>query len=210
MPNHVTNRLTIRGDNQEALQAMADIMRNEDRETGLFHYLIPCPDDLHIDKVSYPDTEECRKERLAQLEKESFNAQTYGYPTWYEFNIDNWGTKWDAYSVGEVTLTEGELILSFDTAWSAPIPIFNHLVDMGFEVEAVWFEEGVQSWGSYHNGGYEEGTPSNWDEYDKVGPVKFYEDIIPPNILDSFPYLNEYIQDCQGYWEEEQEEDASA
>jgi len=211
MPNHVTNRLIIRGSDQEVLKTMADIMEDEGRETSLFHYLIPCPDDLMIQRVWYGDPDK----QKVQEERELANIEKHGYPTWYEFNCSRWGTKWDAYSVGEVTLSDGELILSFDTAWSAPIPIFEKLHEMGFEVEAVWFEEGIQSWGFYDNGECEEGSPDDFDLYDELGPIKFYEGIIPAKIFDAFPYLNEYIQECQADWEDEQHEseqddDASA
>ena len=40
-------------------------------------------------------SEEDRK--LFDLGKRAFeNIQNYGAPTWYEWSIDNWGTKWNA------------------------------------------------------------------------------------------------------------------
>lgn len=47
------------------------------------------------------------------------NMEDYGYPTWYDWCCDKWGTKWNACE----TYVDGST-LSFLTAWSAPIPVF--------------------------------------------------------------------------------------
>lgn len=57
------------------------------------------------------------------------NKETYGYQTWYEWSIANWGTKWDAYnhSVGESAthpyVTDHSYVTYFETAWSPAIPV---------------------------------------------------------------------------------------
>ena len=59
------------------------------------------------------------------------NLQKYGKKNWYDWSIENWGTKWNA---GEASMTRGNmssgehsgktaLVYRFDTAWSAPLPI---------------------------------------------------------------------------------------
>jgi hypothetical protein len=50
------------------------------------------------------------------------NYREYGYMSWYEWSIDNWGTKWNAYGVKKI-----EGFLSFDTAWAHPELIFKKL-----------------------------------------------------------------------------------
>lgn len=55
------------------------------------------------------------------------NIDKYDYVCWYEWCIDNWGTKWDA---GDVCIDEN--VVSFNTAWSVPDPIleaFAYLCD---------------------------------------------------------------------------------
>ena len=54
------------------------------------------------------------------------NIVDYGYPTWYDWSIENWGTKWNAY---ESFIKEGKSYLKFyfQTAWSTPMPIFDEL-----------------------------------------------------------------------------------
>lgn len=50
-----------------------------------------------------------------------------GYASWYDWNVANWGTKWDAYSV-EVTEDGDPFAFRFETAWSFPEPIFHALI----------------------------------------------------------------------------------
>lgn len=50
-----------------------------------------------------------------------------GYPTWYEWSIANWGTKWGAYNYEERERTDGRLTFKFETAWNFPEPVFSRL-----------------------------------------------------------------------------------
>ena len=54
------------------------------------------------------------------------NILNYGVPTWYEWRIANWGTKWNSYS----NFYEGGSILNFQTAWNAPKPVLLKLSEM--------------------------------------------------------------------------------
>ena len=46
---------------------------------------------------------------------------------WYDWNVRNWGTKWNAYDTS-VTPQPGDLCeLRFDTAWSHPAPVIEAL-----------------------------------------------------------------------------------
>jgi hypothetical protein len=73
---------------------------------------------------------------LKQLEPEN-------HPNcWYVWNNENWGTKWDAYdvTVGSASTILDRLarasseiveeVVSFDTAWSSPYPVFNKMVEL--------------------------------------------------------------------------------
>jgi len=62
-----------------------------------------------------------------------------GVVCWYSWNIGHWGTKWNAYST-EIEPLPGDLCrLTFQTAWSHPIPIIEALSakfpDEEFEVK---------------------------------------------------------------------------
>ena len=45
------------------------------------------------------------------------NIRQYGAPTWYEWAIRHWGTKWNAYGYEDGADYSGEDKLSFQTAW---------------------------------------------------------------------------------------------
>ncbi len=72
------------------------------------------------------------------------NIQQYGFPTWYEWSINNWGTKWNAYDCIELEDVSEEMNEPcFNTAWSAPHPILSKLAQMypDVEIEHEWADE---------------------------------------------------------------------
>ena len=46
-----------------------------------------------------------------------------GKVSWYSWNTENWGTKWNAYDVDRRSETD----LKFETAWSHPVPVVKAL-----------------------------------------------------------------------------------
>ena len=86
------------------------------------------------------------------------NIRDFGAPTWYDWCISNWGTKWNAYGYSEDTIDyhDGDT-LYFQTAWSAPHPILEKLTQMfpDIRLEHEWADEDIgQNCGrcSYQNG----------------------------------------------------------
>ena len=71
---------------------------------------------------------------------------------WYDWRIDNWGTKWEIYDATCDRMDANTLSLDFYTAWSPPMPIYDKLVDMGFEVTARYLDEGWMYIGEYVDG----------------------------------------------------------
>lgn len=86
------------------------------------------------------------------------NIRQYGAPTWYDWAINNWGTKWNAYGYSEDTIDYHDGgTLCFQTAWSAPHPILEKLMQMFPDImlEHEWADEDIgQNCGrySYQNG----------------------------------------------------------
>lgn len=55
------------------------------------------------------------------------NFQKYGYFDWYNWAVDNWGTKWNA-SDTFISYAENDMVhVTFNTAWSPPIPWLHKL-----------------------------------------------------------------------------------
>ena len=73
------------------------------------------------------------------------NIQKSGAPTWYEWSITNWGTKWNAYGYEEGTDYSACDELTFQTAWSAPHPILRKLSEMFPEIvfKHQWADEDI-------------------------------------------------------------------
>lgn len=57
------------------------------------------------------------------------NLQNYGYATWYDWSIENWGTKWNASHTQIHDEGSNFLVFSFDTAWGMPTPIYEKMVE---------------------------------------------------------------------------------
>lgn len=67
------------------------------------------------------------------------NIRDYGYPSWYDWSIANWGTKWNSYGYDDVYTAkefDGEHI-EFQTAWAAPDPI---IVALAAKYPDLFFE----------------------------------------------------------------------
>lgn len=68
------------------------------------------------------------------------NLNVYGCKTWYEWSVNNWGTKWNA-SDSYLEEEDGDLVYHFNTAWSFPEPIMEKLLEkyptLHFEGEAI-------------------------------------------------------------------------
>lgn len=90
------------------------------------------------------------------------NIENYGCATWYDWCVNNWGTKWNAYSCTE----ESEDEITFETAWSNPEPIMLKLSEMYPEatIEHWWADEDMGSNDGYRV--YEGGEIVEGDYYD--------------------------------------------
>lgn len=125
MPNHCLNSLSIRARTTEDLQLFLDQVKNDKTgERFSFDSLVPCPEELNVRNCSYclvkaPSAEDSSdlKEAWAYQEK---CKEKYGYASWYDWRVANWGTKWDCYDLEVEELFVTEIRFNFSTAWSPP------------------------------------------------------------------------------------------
>lgn len=102
---------------------------------------------------------------------------------WYNWNIGNWGTKWDAdpnyIDIEENSNNEAILQIGFESAWAPPVPIAERLTEQGFNVELHYHEPGMGFVGLY--------TSANGDECYEYGSMssKEIQDQIPA-VIDEF------------------------
>lgn len=73
------------------------------------------------------------------------NIRRFGAPTWYEWCIAHWGTKWNAYGMDAAYPFAARGVIHFQTAQSAPHPILNelskHFPNVG--IEHQWADENL-------------------------------------------------------------------
>jgi hypothetical protein len=137
MPNWCNNGITLRHADPEMIQRAATTL-----QAGQFlQEFIPCPKEL--------------TETVAQFgtnDAEKANLDKYGYASWYDFNIANWGTKWDVESDNVEILDANTVTAGFDSAWAPPIRAYERLLELGFEIEAFYYEPGMQFVGKWTDG----------------------------------------------------------
>ena len=83
-----------------------------------------------------------------ELGKQAYkNILEYGAPTWYEWCIVHWGTKWNAYGFEDNTAEKPSSELYFQTAWDAPHALLTRLSEMYPDVtfEYEWADENIGS-----------------------------------------------------------------
>ena len=88
------------------------------------HYSFKKGDEINLKRLKILKVmeKEVTKSEIEEGEKALLNEKMYGHKDWYNWSIDNWGTKWDAGESETNHDTENELHVSFDTAWSPPTP----------------------------------------------------------------------------------------
>lgn len=141
MPNWVFNTIIVDGSDADVTafldhaKKQTPFCANDDHERQFnFHSFITPP----ADKVE------------EYLERSGFidgKIVGDGEFNWYQWNNANWDTKWNACEVNIDRSSVGSATISFDTAWSAPMPVFvamaKQFPNLDFDIE---YEE-EQGWG---------------------------------------------------------------
>lgn len=70
------------------------------------------------------------------------NKTKYGTTTWYNWCIENWGTKWNAY---DQSIEKGKTFVKFifSTAWAMPKPIYDKLKKLNLNFEVKYADEDI-------------------------------------------------------------------
>ena len=135
MPNWVTNKIKITGNSDK----IAELLAKASTDFGPFDFngIVPTPDDVY-------------QGPLGQKEMEKYP----GLLNWYDWNCHFWGTKWNACEANVVADNEVAYV-QFETAWDAPIPIYEAMheqypeldVYVKFADEDIGYNAGI-----WHNG----------------------------------------------------------
>ena len=187
MPNWCNNVVELSHENPEMMARAAKSFN----DGSFLAEFVPVPADLNITAGRESD-ENAQK---ALEEKEKANLEKYGYANWYDYCVNEWGTKWDISPYEPVTLDEdGRLTMSFDSAWSPPTQAYEKLLDLGFSLRAYYYESGMGFCGIWDEG---------FDDYYEIGGESADEVAeMLPDELDEMFGISENIR----MWEEENQE----
>ena len=188
MPNWCNNYLELEHDDPEMI-TRAKKAFNEGR---LLDEFVPVPKSLHIVAGCVGDPVEQKK-----LEEDTAkNLEVHGYGNWYDYCVNEWGTKWDVGGDGMTASEDGpnSTVMSFDSAWSPPCAAMEKFVELGFKVTLSYYESGMCFAGIWQDG--------NDDFYDFSGmSIDDIEAEIPDELETKF-----CIVEDMRMWEEENQE----
>ena len=148
MPNWCANYLTFMGSQEEIDKLRDYVSRTETTEKGPVFYpfsfeaILPCPPELHQHNAPQIDTD---------LGKQFI--EKYGASDWYQWQVNNWGTKWDSSNSYLDYHDEESAYWYFSTAWCPPEGIYQELASRFPNLSISWFydEPGMQIAGYLNN-----------------------------------------------------------
>ena len=156
MPNHCFNRVSFYSDNEQDIAKLHEIFEsgtNPYVDKTVFGQIIPEPNweeiplsenDLREYSFSKPRGEVGELPVMTEhkmlgkgLRFKSTDCQD---DRWYNWRVNNWGTKWDCYdlTIDECDLPNG-FEATFNTAWSPPEEICTALREQFEGLSISWF-----------------------------------------------------------------------
>lgn len=191
MPNWCNNTVELYHDDP----VMIERARKAFNDAKFLNEFVPIPESLQI--VSGRCGADDTPEQIALEAAQKSNIEQHGYKDWYDFSVNEWGTKWDVGGAGyEAQDIPGGLILTFESAWAPPVAAYDKLEAQGFRIRAMYYEPGMGFAGIYEDG---------HDDYYEYGGINSdtIAETLPPELDEAFG-----ISDDVAMWEEENKEEA--
>jgi hypothetical protein len=189
MPNWCNNTVEIYHNDPKMLERVREAFN----KGALLAEFLPVPESLQI--VSGRVGDDTDPEQIKLHEQTMHNLSTYGYATWYDYCVNEWGTKWDVGGDNPAQDIPGGLMLGFDSAWAPPCAAYEKLQEMGFRITAMYYEPGMAFAGVWDNGN---------DDYYEYGGMDSKEiaDTLPAELDEAFG-----ISESVAEWEAENQEE---
>ena len=192
MPNWCDNQITITGPNS-VIDKIEEIVKADDthENTGLLNFFKPMPKEL--EGTTSPSSSAKKPQPMVE-----------GFDNWYDWRVENWGTKWELcefYGVDRQHLNDSldESIISFgfSSAWAPPINAYEQFLrdNENCSLKAYYYEGGCDFMGEWDNGQDDCYTPSDYKSTDD-----FWQDGIGSTLDDIFN-----ITESMAEYEAEQE-----
>lgn len=108
---------------------------------------------------------------------------------WYDWNCNNWGTKWDMTIIDFDRYDENTIWISFETAWSPPVAMYEFLVEEGWEVVGFYHEPGMGYCGKFTNEDGDESYEYDFSDRETIEAL--------PEDIEQFTGLLDYHDSCK-------------
>jgi len=150
MPNWCNNTVQINHTDPAKMHELVGAIN----EGKFLNYCRPIPEDLHIVAGRVGDDEDQKQKDL--VAQEEVNLAKFNYRNWYDFCVNEWGTKWEVEAYDKVEYDDAHdkhgITFGFDSAWSPPTGAMEYLVDQGFTVKLYYYEPGMAFAGIWEDG----------------------------------------------------------
>ena len=173
MPNHVCNKVEFHGEPND-VKAVLNLIAGDDGRAIDFNKILPMPDYIFRGDLG--------------IEEE----KKYGKNNWYDWSIENWGTKWNAYETERVD----DNTIKFETAWSCPVGMYRKLTE-------ICNSYNVYMTGCWCDEDYDGGNIGNFDSED--GDFNYWYEDDPKEI--SYIYLETWGYDIYDELTDEDEDE---
>ena len=209
MPNWCDNQITITGPNSviDKIEKIVkeeentDLSSKEKGETpGLLQFMAPMPEEL-METEAGPIAKTKKEKRARQIRKLEFGAEN-----WYDWRVNNWGTKWELcefYGVDRQhlndSLDESTISFSFSSAWAPPLGAYEKFLENNSDcfIRAYYYEGGCDFMGLWEDGVDDCYAPSDYKSTDD-----FWQDGVGSTLDEMFN-----ITESMAEYEAEQEQE---
>ena len=158
MPNHCHNRVTFYSDDTTAILKLHKIFSkgllnddNTEKVDSVFGSFIPEPDwtkiPLNENTIQEYSWDKPRGEigELPVMSDDPFKGLHFASTgkqddRWYNWRVQNWGTKWDCYTLemDDTDMPHG-FEVNFETAWSPPEEVHTAICEQFDDLSISWF-----------------------------------------------------------------------
>ena len=200
MPNWCDNQVTITGPSS-VIDKIEKIVKEEsnDAEKGLLQFFHPMPKEL-LDTEAGPTAK-----TKAEKDERKARKLEFGAENWYDWRVNNWGTKWEVnefYGIDkqpDALIGDSTISFAFSSAWSPPIGAYEKFLENNPDcfIRAYYYEGGCDFMGLWEDGVDDCYAPSDYKSTDD-----FWKDGIGSTLDDVFN-----ITESMAEYEAEQEEE---
>ena len=148
MPNWCNNTITLTGPKEK----ITAIYAKAKEDNALLQQLKPMPDAL--EGTTSPAPKEGKVQPLVD-----------GFDNWYDWRVQNWGSKWDVDADNLELSEDGTTIEGwFDSAWAPPIHAYEYFLtdNEDCSIKSYYYEGGMDFAGLWEDFADAEVTPSEF------------------------------------------------